>query len=184
METGDIATEVRQEIWFCDHQFQLPSMADGGHMDIVVINALLESLFNIFATMVQLKIRPGIPIPKQDMAARGEVSSLIGMKAEGACGSVALSLPSPAIRAISRSLLGQEITIAGSEAADMAGELVNMLAGGAKNILQERGHDFDMQTPQLLLGDGHEIVHHYSGQTVLLPVGIGSDEFYLELNFL
>ncbi|MBV5346394.1 MAG: chemotaxis protein CheX [Rhodoferax sp.] len=67
---------------------------------------------------------------------------------------------------------------------DLAGELANMLVGGAKRILSERGHDFDMQTPQLLLGEGHEIVHHYSGQTVLLPINIGPDEFYIELNFI
>jgi chemotaxis protein CheX len=66
----------------------------------------------------------------------------------------------------------------------MAGELVNMLVGGAKRILAERGHDFDMQTPQLLIGEGHEIVHHYAGQTVLLPIKINDDEFYIELNFI
>lgn len=159
-------------------------MTDGSHMDILMIHALMDSLFSIFATMVKMKIRPGIPEPKPGNAARGEVSALIGMNAEGACGSVALSLPLPAIRAISRNLLGHEIGDGGYDAADLAGELVNMLVGGAKRILSEKGHDFDMQTPQLLMGDGHEIVHHHDGQTVLLPVGIGPDEFYIELNFV
>lgn len=159
-------------------------MTDGGHMDVFMINALMDSLFTIFATMVKLKIQPGIPESKQGNAARGEVSALIGMQAEGACGSVALSLPLPAVRAISRGLLGHEIDSAGNEAADLAGELTNMLVGNTKRILSEKGHDFDMQTPQLLLGGGHEIVHHYPGRTVLLPVGIGPDEFYIELNFV
>ncbi|WP_212785909.1 chemotaxis protein CheX [Ferrigenium kumadai] len=159
-------------------------MTDGSHMDILMIHALLDSLFTIFATMVRLRVQPGIPEPKQGKAAKGVVSALIGMKGEGACGSVALSLPLPAIREISRNLLGHEIASADNEAADLAGELVNMLVGGAKRILSEQGHDFDMQTPQLLLGEGHEIVHHYPGQTVLLPVNIGQSEFYIELNFV
>lgn len=161
-----------------------PSMTDGGYMDILMINALMDSLFTIFATMVKLKIQPGIPEPKLGNVAKGEVSALIGMNAEGACGSVSLSLSLPAIRTISRGLMDHEIDSAGDEAADLAGELVNMLVGGAKRILSEKGHDFDMQRPQLLLGDGHEIVHHYDGQTVLLPVRIGPDEFYIELNFV
>lgn len=160
------------------------SMNDGGHMDIVLIHALLESLFTIFDTMVKLEIQPGIPIPKLDNIAKGEVSGLIGMKAGGACGSVALSLTLPSIREISRSLLGQEISSIDNEAVDLAGELTNMLVGGAKRILSEKGHDFDMQTPELLRGDGHKIVHHFSGQTVLLPVRIEQEEFYLELNFV
>lgn len=161
------------------------SMYDGNHMDIVMINALLHSLYDVFDTMVGLDIEPGIPELKQDRVAKGDVSGLIGMKAEGVSGSVALTLTQSAIREISRRLLGEEIADSGREAADLAGELTNMLVGGAKRILAEKGRDFDMQTPQLLVGEGHEIVHHYEGQTVLLPVKVGHlDEFYIELNFV
>lgn len=155
-----------------------------GRMDIVMTHALLESLFTIFSTMVNLEIQPGVPEAKQGNIAKGEVSSLIGMQAANASGSVALTLTLPTIREISRNLMGQEISTADKEAADLAGELINMLVGGAKRILSERGHDFDMQRPQLLTGEGHEIVHHHPGQTVLLPVKIGQDAFYLELNFI
>lgn len=155
-----------------------------GKMDIIIIHALLESLFTIFSTMVKVKIQPGVPETKLDNSSRGVVSGLIGMRAEGVSGSIALSLTLPTIREISRLLLGHEITSADKEAADLAGELTNMVVGGAKRILSERGHDFDMQIPQLLIGEGHQIVHHYSGQTVLLPINIEQDEFYLELNFV
>jgi len=160
------------------------SMHDGQHMDIVMINALLHSLYDVFDTMVGLDIEPGIPELKQGLVAKGDVSGLIGMKAEGASGSIALTLTQSTIREISRGLLGEEISDSGREAADLAGELTNMLVGGAKRILAEKGRDFDMQTPQLLVGDGHEIVHHYPGQTVLLPVKVGQDVFYIELNFI
>jgi len=163
---------------------QSASMDDGEYMDIVMINALLESLYTIFSTMVRVTIQPGVPEPKQDNMAKGAVSSLIGMKAAGASGSIAISLSQPTISEISLSLLGYEITNVGNEAVDLTGELTNMLVGGAKRILAEKGYDFDMQTPQLLLGEGHVIEHHYPGQTVLLPIKIKQGEFYLELNFV
>ena len=156
----------------------------GGHMDILMTNALLESLFTIFSTMVRLKIEPGIPVTKHSKAAKGEVSGLIGMNAESTTGSIALSFTLPVIREISRNLLGQEIASINDEAIDLTGEMTNMLVGGAKRILSERGHDFDMQTPQLLRGDGHEIIHYNLGKTVLLPLKIKQDEFYMELNFI
>jgi chemotaxis protein CheX len=163
---------------------QAPSMNDGEHMDILIINALLNSLFTIFATMVKLEIEAGTPLLKQGNISKGAASGLIGMKTKGASGSVALSLTLPTIRVISRSMLGEEFTKIDKEAADLVGELTNMLVGGAKRILSEKGHDFDMHTPQLLVGDGHEIDHHYAGQTVLLPILIDRDEFYIELNFI
>lgn len=159
-------------------------MDSGEQMDILMINALLDSLLTIFATMVKLDIEPGIPVLKLEATAKGSVSGLIGMNAEGASGSVALSLTLPAVREISRKLLGEEIACVDQSAADLVGELTNMLVGRTKQILSEKGFDFDMQRPKLLLGEGHEIVHHCAGKTVLLPIKINSDEFYLELNFV
>jgi chemotaxis protein CheX len=117
--------------------------------------------------MVRVEIKPGIPIPKQDNIAKGGVSGLIGMNAEGVKGSVALSFTLPALKEISVRLLGSEITSLDNEAVDLTGELTNMLVGGAKSILAERGHDFDMQTPKLMHGEGHDVVHHHAGQTAL-----------------
>lgn len=164
--------------------YQPPSFDDGGYTDIVMINALLDSLFTIFATMVRVEIQPGVPSMKHDNVAKGDVSALVGMNTDEVHGSVALSLTLPSVRVISRGLLDQEISSVGKEAMDLAGELSNMLVGGTKRILSEKGYDFDMQTPQLLMGDGHEIVHRHPGRTVLLPVNIGPDEFYIELNFV
>lgn len=111
---------------------QTEPVAYGGRTDIVMIHALLESLLTVFSTMMSVDVAPGVPLPKTDNAAKGDVSGLLGMKAAGACGSVALSLPLSAIREISRSLFGSEIESADKEAADLAGELTNMLVGGGR----------------------------------------------------
>ena len=114
----------------------------------------------------------------------GEVTALIGMKAKNTNGSVSLSLHRSTVNEIAPRLLGEEIVDFDKEAPDMVGELVNMLAGGAKRIMAKNGLDFDMQTPKLLAGEGHEIEHYCPGQTVLIPVCLNQTEFYLELNFV
>lgn len=138
-------------------------------MDVLIINALMDSLFQIFSTMVRLKIQPGIPETKPDNISRGVVSALTRMLAERVRGSVSLSLTLPAIRQISLGLLDHEITSGDKEAADLAGELTNMLVGGAKRILSEQGFDFDMQSPKLLQGEGHKIIHHFLGKRFYYP---------------
>lgn len=167
-----------------DKKQQAPTMDDGSHMDILMINALLNSLFTIFATMVRLDIQAGEPVIKQNDISKAEVSALIGMHSEGTKGSVSITLPLSVIRKISLSMLGEEFTRIDKESTDLVGELSNMLVGGAKRILSEKGHEFDMQSPQLLVGDDHKIVHHHAGKTVLLPIMINQDEFYIELNFI
>jgi chemotaxis protein CheX len=154
------------------------------HVDILMIRALLDSLFTIFSTMANLQITAGVPVPKTDRAARGDVSGIMTMLAAQARGSIALSFPLPAIREISRKLLDMEVDGPGHEAQDLVGELTNMLVGGAKRISAEQGYDFDMQIPQLQAGNGHEIVHAHAGQTVLLPIRMQESEFYMELNFV
>lgn len=160
------------------------SMYDGKHMDVLMINALFHSLHNIFHTMVGLEIEAGIPEAKHSQQAMGEVSALIGMNAENAHGSVALTLNRASVNEIFRRLEGEDVVDFEREASDMAGELVNMLAGGAKRILADKGFDFDMQSPRLMTGEGHELKHHYDGQTVVLPICVGQSEFFMELNFV
>ncbi|MGV8933071.1 MAG: chemotaxis protein CheX [Gallionellaceae bacterium] len=157
---------------------QIESVVNGKQVDKLMIAALLESLSIIFATMVNLKINAGVPVTKQGSSAKGDVTGLIGMQAKGVSASVALTLTLPAIRAISFKLFGEEIASINKEATELVGELTNMLAGGAKRILSEQGHDFDMQTPQLLAGQGHDIVHLSSGQTVWLPIAMEQDECF------
>ncbi|MCK9531005.1 MAG: chemotaxis protein CheX [Gammaproteobacteria bacterium] len=156
----------------------------GGHVDILMIHALLDSLFRIFSTMANMRITPGVPVPKTDKTARGDVSGIMQMVADQAQGSIALSFPLPAIRELSEKLLDEAIDGLGREAQDLVGELTNMLVGGAKKVTAEVGYDFDMRTPQLCSGSGHEIAHAQPGQTVLLPIRMTKSEFYLELNFL
>jgi chemotaxis protein CheX len=150
----------------------------------LTINALLSSLFSIFSSMIRLEIQAGDPVLKQDNVAKGVVSSLVGMNTKGVNGSVAISVTLSVIRKISLNMLGEEFTRIDKESADLVGELANMLVGGAKQILSEKGHEFDMQSPQLMMGEGHCIDHLQAGKTVLLPIKILEDEFYIELNFV
>ncbi len=153
-------------------------------MNTVILDALVDSLRSIFETMLDTKVEMGEPFPKPDNAVQSGVSAVIGMDAADTRGSVAISLPMPALNEISRKLLGEEITTIDQEAAGLAGELSNMLAGSAKRILSEQGMDFDMQTPRMMHGDGHEIEHHHDGQTMMLPVSMNGHQFFVELNFV
>jgi len=152
-------------------------------MDILIINALLDSLMKIFNTMVGLTPEPGIPVPKNDDISLGDVSGIMIMEANATKGSMAISFSKGAIFKVARNMLGDNLKTIDDTAKDLTGEMTNMLVGGAKNILAERGYVFDMSIPQIVSGKKHRIEHKYHGQTVILPFKLEKDQFYLEINF-
>jgi len=153
------------------------------NMDILIINALLDSLMKIFNTMIGVMPEPGVPVPKNDDISMGDVTGLMLMEAERAKGSMAISFSQGAIAKIANNMLGDKLKQIDDAAKDLTGEMTNMLVGGAKSILAERGFDFNMSTPEILAGKKHRIEHKYNGQTVILPFTLEREKFYLEINF-
>jgi len=153
------------------------------NMDILIINALLDSLMKIFNTMVGVMPVPGVPVPKNDNISLGDVSGIMVMEAEKAKGSMAISFSKGAIAKVASKMLGDNVKQVDETARDLTGEMTNMLVGGAKSILAERGYMFDMSIPEIVSGKKHTIAHKYGGQTVVLPFTLGKDPFYLEINF-
>lgn len=153
------------------------------NMDILIINALLDSLMRIFNTMVGVEPVPGVPVPKDDNLARGEVTGFMAMEAENAKGSMAISFSRGALAVVAKHMLGDKLEQIDEAARDLTGEMTNMLVGGAKKILAERGFDFEMSTPDVSAGQNHTIEHKFNGQTVILPFNLQDDTFFLEINF-
>lgn len=153
-------------------------------MDIMIINALLDSLMKVFNTMVGIKPEPGVPMAKDDTISRGDVTGMMLMENDRTQGSMAISFSQAAITKIAKNMLGDDLKSIDDTARDLTGEMTNMLVGGAKKILADKGYDFNMTTPSVLDGKDHEVQHKYNGQTVILPFNTKSEQFFLEINFV
>lgn len=140
-------------------------------------------MLNVLGTMAQLKPKVGKPAIKTDQEARGEVSGMMTMESPQARGSLAITFTRPVICDLVKRMLGDDINEVNDTARDMAGEMANMVVGGAKNILVEQGYDFSMSTPSVLSGKGHQLLHKYKGRTVLLPFKTDAGEFFVEICF-
>jgi chemotaxis protein CheX len=70
---------------------------------------------------------------------------------------------------VMRRMLGEAPTSINEEVTDMVGEITNMVTGGAKRILGEKGYDFDMATPIVVSGANHTISHKGNAPKILMP---------------
>lgn len=148
-----------------------------------MINPILQTMVTVMTTMASVEPSMGKPTLKDDDAALGDVTGIMTMNSPQMKGSFALTFPAPAIFDIVKRMLGEEINEVNDTAKDMAGEMTNMVVGGAKNIYVEQGYDFDMSTPNIITGKDHKVEHECNGKTIVLPFNIEGQEFFVELCF-
>ncbi len=133
------------------------------------VNPFLLSLINVMNTMAQLELKPGAPRKKSDELARGDVSGLIGLVGPQSRGSFSISFEKSLALEVMRRMLGEAPTTINEEVTDMVGEITNMVTGGAKRMLAEKGYDFDMATPIVVSGTNHTITHKADSIKLLMP---------------
>ena len=160
------------------------------NIDILVINALLDSFMKVLATMAGMDLKTGLktgePEQKKDTLARGDISCIMPLNSAELDGSVAISFSTSVILDLAEKMLGSTTDEDHDEhqtALDLSGEITNMIVGGTKRILSDNGFDIDMASPTILSGENHEIKHHTDGTTIILPFYLDSGDAFLEINF-
>ncbi|WP_040556414.1 chemotaxis protein CheX [Reinekea blandensis] len=150
-------------------------------MDVRIINPFLEATLDVARTMAQLEVTVGKPVLKQGHDAPGQVSGFIHLNGLNHKGSLAISFSSKALLLIYRNMLGEPLETLDDSALDLAGEITNMVCGGAKQRLASKGYEFDLTQPTLLSGSPHSIEHTPAGPVVTLPLHLPEGEMYLEV---
>jgi chemotaxis protein CheX len=153
-------------------------------MNVEFVNPFLDAILNVLSTMATIEAKRGKPFLKRDKQARGEITGLIGLAGNQVKGSVAINFTAPAILMVASRMLGEEISKIDDTVKDLVGEITNMVTGGAKRDLGEKGYRFDMAIPTTITGVDHEISHKTHGPTVVVPFLIeGVGDFFVEVCF-
>lgn len=152
-------------------------------MNVEFINPFLSSLINVLSTMAQTQLKPGKPRIKTDEKACGDVSGLIGMVGPQTRGSFSITFDEQLALTIMERMLGERPDSINEEVTDMVGEITNMVTGGAKNLLGQKGFDFDMATPIVVSGKEHTITHKSQGKKILMPFTCDAGNANIEVSF-
>ena len=152
-------------------------------MNADFINPFIAALINVLQTMVQTELVPGKPKKKSDNQAKGDISGLIGMVGDKIQGSMSISFDEGLVLEIMDKMLGEKPDTIDSDVQDMVGEITNMICGGAKNELDQKGYDFGMATPVVVSGKNHTINHQVDGKKMVMPFSHASGNLYLEMCF-
>ncbi|KJU86850.1 chemotaxis protein X [Candidatus Magnetobacterium bavaricum] len=152
-------------------------------MKVEFVNPFLESIVKVISTMANTQATPGRPFLKQEASAKGDVTGLIGLAGQQTKGSLAITFTEPAILHIASQMLGETFTTINNDVADTVGEITNMVTGGAKKLLAEKGYKFDLAIPSIIVGKGHMVSHKTKGPIVIVPFETVAGSFFVEICF-
>ncbi|RUO76893.1 chemotaxis protein CheX [Idiomarina tyrosinivorans] len=152
-------------------------------MNAEFVNPFLQALSNVLSMMAQMELKPGSPMVKKNDVAKGDVSGIIGMVGPQLKGSFSVSFEENLAIEIMYKMLGERPTSLNEEVCDMVGEITNMVTGGAKKSLGEKGYDFEMATPIVVSGREHTISHKADGPKIIMPFSHIAGNAYIEICF-
>lgn len=147
------------------------------------INPFLLSLINVLKTMAKLELTPKKPRIKTNEIAKGDISGLIGLVGPKTKGSFSITFEEELAFELMSRMLGERPSKINADVTDMIGEITNMVTGGAKRILAEKGFDFDMATPIVVSGRDHTITHKTKGKIIMMPFESEFGRAYIEICF-
>lgn len=152
-------------------------------MNAEFLNPVLRSLAKVLKMMAQLDakvLKPGI---KSDAVAKGEVTGIIEVKGANVNGSLSLTFSKALILELARRMLRMQPTEIDETVKDLAGEMTNMVIGGAKSEMDDKGYRADMSTPRVVAGKNHTVVHNIKAPTMIIPYETAVGNMYIELCF-
>jgi len=144
------------------------------------INPFLDATLEVLKKMAFIDAKHGKPFLKDSLGTYGTVTGIIGMAGESVQGTMVVSFAEPCILKIVSNMLYEEFTEVDETIVDAVGELTNMISGGAKRRLAEKGYQFEMAIPSMVTGSGVQIYHQSSGRAVVIPFVIPEGEFWVE----
>lgn len=141
-------------------------------MKAELVNPFIESIQDIFSTMLSSEAKRG-PVGLSDSnSGKGDLVALIGISGR-ATGTCALSLPATTALNMIGQLMGSEYDSINDEVTDGVAEMVNMLAGGAKAKMNSNGEKpMELSLPTVVSGENYKV--KYPTKTIWLEVPFDS----------
>jgi len=144
------------------------------------ITTLVAATEEVFETMVFKKLTKGSPIEGDALRPRSNVVGLVGFGGS-LSGLVAFYTTIDAAQEIAGSMLGMPAADVNGEMPDAIGEVTNMIAGGFRLKLAEKGETLAISIPSVTIGSDFYTKYASDVQRILCPFRMDENEICVEL---
>lgn len=151
-------------------------------MDAKYINPFIESVYDLFNSMINCPVERCDISVKEHLEFSYEIVALIGLSGP-ARGTVALLLPTETALCVVSRFMQEEIKEVDESVIDAVAELVNIVAGGAKARLCDDEPVIKLGLPNVIKGKGYTV--YQPTKTIWLEIPFKSEcgTFSMRLTF-
>lgn len=135
-------------------------------MDARDIMPFVTAVKNVFETMLGVQAEAQAPHLREPVDPCHDVSGIIGMSGDMS-GLIVLSFPTETASRLVALFTGVEVPVEDEDFADAVGELVNMVAGGAKAKFEHR--QVNISCPSVVIGAQHRVFSQKSRPIIEIP---------------
>ena len=147
-------------------------------MESKLVIAFVESVQDVFRTMLRAPVQVGKPRLERGTAQRADVSAIIGVTGMYS-GAIGLSLSADVAIALVERFTGQRYELKHPDFGDAVGELTNMIAGGGKSRIST-GQTM-ISCPSVIIGRDHSVSQPRNHPTVVIPFMTAYGDFQFEV---
>lgn len=168
---------------------EIPNFAPGpktkpkAGINVAFINPFVEGTLMTLKVQCGIECKPGKPMPKDEFKSTPPltIAGVIGIASPTFRGSIAIAFPEPTFLGVMGKMLGETYTTITQDLEDGAGELLNIIYGHAKKVLNEQGHTIDRALPTVVRGEKINIRHMSKSMAIVLPFETEMGMFIIEV---
>lgn len=161
-------------------------VASPSAFDVNFINPFIEGTIHVLKIQCQTAAIASRPILKgsEEMKFQTDIAGLIGITSPSFSGSIVLRFSEKIFLSLMGKMLGEEYKEITQDLEDGAGELLNMIFGHAKKVLNDNGHSFEKALPTIVRGSAMSVNHASAqGGAILIPFATDDGMFCMEIGF-
>lgn len=152
-------------------------------IDVEFINPFITATQTVLETQASTPVKPGKPYAKKPQENLPmEIAGVISLTNPHFTGSISLCFKADVFLKIYENMVGEKHDKITPEIEDAAGELLNIIFGTAKTILNDqKGYTLEKAIPSILSGEKLTLRHQSSAPVILLPFESPAGLFHLEV---
>lgn len=155
-----------------------------GVFDKRFITPFLVTTKKVITTMAGIELAAQKPEIINSNNMMGQIVSVMPMAAPEVEGHLTISFMTSALLEITSKMIMEECTEVDQLVLDTAAELTNMVAGGAKVMLEKINFDFNMTRPLVYQSEQFGDICYSGASKIRVPYLVSSGAFFVELSFV
>lgn len=152
-------------------------------VDVEFINPFILATKTVIETQAQTPLSPGKAyLRKPTERIPMEIAGVLGLSCSEFKGSISICFRAEVFLKIYENMVGEKHEQISSEIEDAAGELLNIIFGQAKTVLNDqKGYTLEKALPTVLVGEKLKLHHQSRNPAIVLPFESPAGAFHLEI---